>query len=243
MPAVHVLCWKECLDLERLAGRVVIVLDILFATSTIVHACSEGVDSVWPALDQAEATRIASSLDVCIVAGEHLAEPLPSFASATPLALGAQPLRGKVLVYCTTNGTVALRNAAGAAAVYAGALLNGAALVAHVVREHPAVPVLIVCSGSIGRFNLEDFYGAGHLVAYFLSHPGYETNDAGTAALLLYRGCDARAALLSSRVGKMMRQRSLQHEVEYAARLDTLDVVPRLQGGRLRCETQGRFAR
>jgi 2-phosphosulfolactate phosphatase len=217
MPAVHVLCWKECLDLERLAGRVVIVLDILFATSTIVHACSEGVDSVWPAL--------------------------PSFASATPLALGAQPLRGKVLVYCTTNGTVALRNAAGAAAVYAGALLNGAALVAHVVREHPAVPVLIVCSGSIGRFNLEDFYGAGHLVAYFLSHPGYETNDAGTAALLLYRGCDARAALLSSRVGKMMRQRSLQHEVEYAARLDTLDVVPRLQGGRLRCETQGRFAR
>jgi len=234
MPSVHVLCWKECLDAERLEHQVVIVLDILFATSTIVYACSAGVDSVWPAVDHAEATRIASGLERCILAGEYLAEPVPGFASATPLTLGEQSLRGQTLVYCTTNGTVALRNAAGATAVYAGALLNGAALVAHIVREHPGTPVLIVCSGSVGRFNLEDFYGAGHIVAHFMKYTGYDTNDAGTAALLLYRGCDARTALLGSRVGKMMRQRSLQHEVDYAAQLDILDVVPRLRDGRLR---------
>jgi 2-phosphosulfolactate phosphatase len=234
MPDIHVLCWKECLEVARLNNQVVIVLDILFATSTIVHACNEGVDSIWPAVDRAEALAFASSTNRCVLAGEYLADSIPGFASATPLALANQGLRGNTLIYCTTNGTVALRRAVGAAAVYAGALLNGAALVEHVVRQHPGATVLIVCSGSVGRFNLEDFYGAGHLVAHFMRHPGYDTNDAGTAALLLYRGCDARTALLSSRVGRMMQQRSLQHEVEYAAQLDVLSVVPRLQGDRLR---------
>jgi len=236
MPNVAVLCWKECLETERLGAQVVIVLDILFATSTIVHACSEGVDSVLPAIDATEALAYASQMSGCVLAGEYLADSLPGFASATALALASRPLRGNTLIYCTTNGTVALRRAAGAAAVYAGALLNGAALVDHVIREHPGAPVLLVCSGSVGRFNLEDFYGAGHLVAHFMSHGQYNTNDAGTAALLLYRGCDARTALLSSRVGKMMQQRSLQHEVEYAAQLDSLAVVPRLREGRLRDE-------
>jgi len=235
MPSVHVLCWKECLEVERLSNQVVIVLDILFATSTIVHACHEGVDSVWPAVDRAEALVFASGVSRSVLAGEYLADSLPGFAPATPLALANQALRGNTLIYCTTNGTVALRRAGSAAAVYAGALLNGAALIRHVVREHPAAPVLIVCSGSVGRFNLEDFYGAGHLVAHFMSYAAYDCNDAATAAMLLYRGCDARTALLTSRVGGMMQQRSLQHEVEYAAQLDVLDVVPRLEGNRLRC--------
>ena len=235
MPTLHVLCWKECLEVERLNSQIVIVLDILFATSTIAYACNQGVASVWPAIDRTEAMAFASFSSGCLLAGEHLADPLPGFAAATPLALGNQPLQGNTLIYCTTNGTVALRRAAGAAAVYAGALLNGAALVQHIVRQHPGATVLIVCSGSVGRFNLEDFYGAGHLVAHFMRHPGYDINDAGTAALLMYRGCDARTALFSSRVGRMMQQRSLQHEVEYAAQLDTLNVVPRLQGDRLRC--------
>ncbi len=234
MPSVHVLCWKECLEVERLSNQIVIVLDILFATSTVVHACHEGVDSVWPAVDRAEALTLAAGMSRPVLAGEYLADSLPGFAPATPLALGNQALRGNTLIYCTTNGTVALRRAASAAAVYAGALLNGAALVEHVVREHPAAAVLIVCSGSVGRFNLEDFYGAGHLVAHFMSYAGYDTNDAATAAMLLYRGCDARTALLKSRVGRMMQERSLQHEVEYAAQLDVLNVVPRLAGSCLR---------
>jgi 2-phosphosulfolactate phosphatase len=137
------------------------------------------------------------------------------------------------LVYCTTNGTVALRRAAGGAFVYVGALLNGAAVVEHIVRVHPNAPVLVVCSGSSGHFDLEDFYGAGHIAWHFSKHPGYQLSDAACAAMLLRQGCDARTALLSSHVGRMMQERALEHEVEYASRHDTLDIVARLDGGRL----------
>src|SRR5262249_38617000 len=51
MPTLHVLLKKEDLDPALIAGRVVIVLDILFATSTMVTALAQGVEAVWPALN------------------------------------------------------------------------------------------------------------------------------------------------------------------------------------------------
>lgn len=239
MPKLHVLLKKEELDPSRLQGKVVIVLDVLFATSTIVHAFGLGVASIWPALDADDALRIATGLDAPLLAGEYLAGSLPGFAPATPLALAAADggIAGATLVYATTNGTVALHHAASAAQVYVGALLNGAALVAHITRAHPDASVLVVCSGSLDRFNLEDFYGAGHIAAHFKLAGGYALSDAALASMLLYQGCDADTALHASRVGRMMQAHDLQHEVDYAARCDTLDVVPRLGEGRLQLVT------
>ena len=37
-PSLHVLVRREDVDVSRLQGRVVVVIDVLFATSTIVHA-------------------------------------------------------------------------------------------------------------------------------------------------------------------------------------------------------------
>ena len=234
MPSLHVLLKKEDLQPAHLDNRIVIVLDILFATSTMVHACAAGVEAIWPALDTDDANRVAAGIGECIKSGEYLAEHLQGFAPAWPLSLGREPLRGKKLVYCTTNGTVALRAATAAAFTYVGSLLNGAALVAHVRQAHPDSSVLIVCSGSMGMFNLEDFYGAGHFIEHFLAHGSYELNDAGRGARLLRCGYDSRTVLTSSRVGLMMRDKGLTNEVEYCAQLDLLNVVARLDEGVLR---------
>lgn len=232
MPNLHVLLKKEDLNPAHLQGRVVVVLDILFATSTMVHALAEGAEAVWPALNSEDANVVASGLGECILSGEYLAEHLPGFAPAMPLLLAREPLSGRKLVYCTTNGTVALRASTAAAFAYVGALLNGAALVSHIRRKHPDASVLVVCSGSVGNFNLEDFYGAGHLVDHFERQGGgYELNDAARAAKLVRRGYGALEVLMGSRVGLMMQAKGLANEVQYCAQLDTLDVVARLDGG------------
>src|SRR6186713_400404 len=132
MPTLHVVLHKEALDSTLTQNKIVIVLDILFATSTIVHAFSEGIERIWPALDRHDAARIASSLESPLLAGEHLGEPIPGFSASTPL--GCDRSRHKELVYCTTNGTVALRRSVGAKQIYVGALLNGSALVKHIVK-------------------------------------------------------------------------------------------------------------
>jgi 2-phosphosulfolactate phosphatase len=103
-----------------------------------------------------------------------------------------------------------------------------------VVRRAEGETVLLVCSGSADAFNLEDFYGAGHLVSHFTrSDLRFELSDSALAAKILHDGSDALDCLSRSRLGRMMLGRGLRREVAYAARKDHLVVVPELRDGRL----------
>lgn len=233
---VHVLTKKEELDERRLAGRVVIVLDVLFATTTIAAAFASGAAEVLPALDGDSAREAARGRapGSYVLAGELRAEAIAGFAHSTPLALTrGSPLAGRTLIYSTTNGTVALAKSAAAAHVYAAALVNARAVVEHVQDRHPGDTVLLVCAGSVDKFNLEDFYGAGRLAALFAGSGPVDLSDAALAAKKLHDGTSAEECLGESRVGRMMRERGLQAEIAYAARRDVLGAVPALAAGRL----------
>jgi 2-phosphosulfolactate phosphatase len=52
---IHVLTKKEELDSVRIPGKVVVVLDILFATTTMVTALAHGASDIVPVLDEAAA--------------------------------------------------------------------------------------------------------------------------------------------------------------------------------------------
>ncbi|GAC1339218.1 MAG: 2-phosphosulfolactate phosphatase family protein [Myxococcales bacterium] len=238
MSKIHVLLKKEELDGQRLPGKVVIVLDVLFATSSMVTALAHGASEVLPTLDGAAALAAARGRapGSYVLSGELNAETLEGFRNPTPLALLEEDLSGKALLYSTTNGTVAVRKSQGADHVYAAALLNGEAVVDHVERTFAAETLLIVCSGSADNFNLEDFYGAGYLVSLFSRRGGraHELSDAALAARLLHDSADAADCLSQSRVGRMMLARGLEREVQFAARKSCFDVVPRLQEGAIR---------
>ena len=230
---VHVLTKKEELDSVRVPGKVVVVLDILFATSTMVTALAHGAKEIVPVADESAARACAADFPGCVLAGELYAETLPGFAHPAPLALVAHGVQDKSVVYSTTNGTVAMTQAAGAARVYCGALLNARALVEHILARHERETILIVCSGSGNNFNFEDFYGAGYFVECLREHVRV-FSDAAKAALALFRQARAPDALLDCRVGRMMAARGLAHEVEFASRLDALPVVAALDDGRVR---------
>jgi 2-phosphosulfolactate phosphatase len=235
---IHVLTKKEELDHVRVPGKVVVVLDILFATTTMVTALAHGATEVLPVLDEAAARACGRGLPEgsCVLAGELYAETIRGFAHPAPLSLLEHGVKGKSLIYCTTNGTVAMTQCAGAARVYCGSLLNARAIVEHVVAAHPRETVLVVCSGSGNNFNFEDFYGAGYFVERFAEALGAaaDLSDAAKAALLVYRTARAPHALLDCRVGRMMVSKGLAHEVEFACRFDALPVIPVLEQGRLR---------
>ncbi len=235
MQKIHVLLTKEELDTQRLEGRVVIVLDVLFATTSALAALQAGASAVIPALDAAHARSIAAGLEPSstILSGELDAETLPGFAHPTPLALMRHDLRERTLIYSTTNGTVALRKAESAARVYAASLRNARATIAHVLREHPNSTLLVVCAGSSGQFNLEDFYGAGLLMACLQQTPGVRSFSDAALAAAVHQGSDALRSLRDSRVGRLMTARRLDAEVEYAAQLHADDGVACLVEGRL----------
>jgi 2-phosphosulfolactate phosphatase len=235
---IHVLTKKEELDSVRIPGKVVVVLDILFATTTMVTALAHGASEIVPVLDEAAARAYGKDLGVgsFVLSGELYAETLPGFAHPAPLSLLEHGVNGKTVVYSTTNGTVAMTQCAGAARVYCGALLNAGAIVERVLAAHPRETVLIVCSGSGNNFNFEDFYGAGCFVERFAERLGAaaDLSDAAKAARTVYRSARAPEALLDCRVGRMMTAKGLAREVEFACRVDALPVVPTLDQGRVR---------
>ncbi len=238
MPKVHVLLKKEDLDSELLTGKVVVVLDILFATSTIVTAFHHGVTEVIPALDEHHARSEAEkhAPGTYLLAGEKNIKHIDGFGPPTPLALLKSDLADKKLIYSTTNGTVALAKSSSSDHVYAAALLNGAAVMQHVMDKHQDETVLIVCSGSGGGFNLEDFYGAGYMIDLLhKAEPSrYEFSDAALAAQDLFLHSNPVDALLRSRIGKLMKKNGMQDEVDFAARLGVFNVIPKLVDGRLK---------
>ncbi|HKQ27127.1 MAG TPA: 2-phosphosulfolactate phosphatase, partial [Burkholderiales bacterium] len=128
---IHVLTKKEELDGVRIPGKVVVVLDILFATTTMVTALAHGAIDIVPVLDEAAARAYAKDLapGSFVLAGELYAETLRGFAHPAPLSLLEHGVEGKTVVYSTTNGTVAMTQSVAASRVYCGALLNARAIV------------------------------------------------------------------------------------------------------------------
>lgn len=231
---IHVLGRKEELDTVRLPGKVVIVLDILFATTTITAAMGHGAARVIPTMngDAARAESTHHAAGSYVLAGELHANTLDGFAAPSPLALLDHGVRDKTVILSTTNGTIALNEAAVAQDVYAGSMLNAGALVDHVLSKHADRTIVIVCSGSMGNFNLEDYFGAGCFVDLFARALGEraDLSDAARVSRVLFRGGDPYETLIDCRVGRMMSERGLEHEVRYATRISSLDVIPRLEG-------------
>lgn len=235
---VHVLTKKEELDTVRLPGKVVVVFDVLFATTTMVAALAHGATEIIPVADEAAARAEGARQPAggYVLSGELYAETLPGFAHPAPMALVAHGVRGKSVIYSTTNGTVAMADSKGAARIYCGALLNARRLAEHIASRHPKETVLVLCAGSGNNFNFEDFYGAGYFVERLADLLGGEADlsDAARAARTLYRHSSAPQSLHECRVGRMMAARNLQHEVEFACRFDAFPIVPALDDGRLR---------
>src|SRR5699024_7215900 len=111
------------------------VLDIIFATSSITAALEAGASKVLPALGLDEAREIGERLapDSWMLAGENNAEAFAGYRSYEPLALATPDMAGTQLIYATTNGTVALRQADFFERVYAASLRNASAVVRHLL--------------------------------------------------------------------------------------------------------------
>jgi len=102
---IHVLTKKEELDSIRVPGKVVIVLDIIFATTTMVAALAHGAAEVLPVLDEAAARALGGELaqDSYVLSGELYAETLAGFVHPAPLSLISHGIEGKSVIYSTTN--------------------------------------------------------------------------------------------------------------------------------------------
>jgi 2-phosphosulfolactate phosphatase len=233
MPKLHVLTNKSELKKEQISDKVVIVLDILIATSSIVTALANGCKEVVPVrnYDEALALQQQEQYKGHKFSGELNADTLSGFIQPTPIALLEAGMQDSRLVYCTTNGTVALTECKNTQNTYVGSLLNAQAVTNHLFKNYARSNILIVCSGSSDQFNIEDFYGAGYFVECLLNtfpHNFLQLSDSAMAAKIFHDSGSSIDLLNLSRVGQLLNNRDWQREVVFAAQKDIYSIVPYL---------------
>ncbi|MDH3450874.1 MAG: 2-phosphosulfolactate phosphatase [Gammaproteobacteria bacterium] len=233
-PELLVLTHRDQLDVTRLHAKVIVVLDVIFATSSIVAAFAHGIRDCIPAADERSAREYGEAATDIIMAGEKNAVVLDGFAHFAPLQLTRHTLADRTLVFCSTNGAPALTMAARGEHVYAGALLNRAALCGYLVENHAAQSIILECAGSGSGFCLEDFYAAGAFVNELQRRGGnWAVTDSALAAAATFNHYSAEQALSESRVGRLMSGLDLDEDLRFSAQFDVADIVPRMHAERL----------
>ncbi len=151
---------------EELSESVVVVIDLLRATSTICQALASGAREAVPFLEVEDALAAAATAEdrsEIVLGGERKGGRISGFdlgnspSEYTPEAVG-----GRRLFITTTNGTRALFHARSAQRVLIGAIVNLSAVVRSLENE-PRVD--IVCAGQKGEVAREDLLAAGAIVS------------------------------------------------------------------------------
>ena len=215
-----------------LAGRGVVVIDVLRATTTVVAAIANGAKAVVPAASSEEAVRMTANLerDTFVLAGERRAARIEGFALGnSPREMTPQAVAGKTVFLATTNGTPALVAAQGGEPVLVGAAVNFSAL-AERAREAFAATghLVIVCAGRERQFALEDAYAAGRLIkAVKRGRRRLDLNDAARVALAITDDFpDWDTALRASAAARQLIELDFGDDVAFCATEDRFGVVP-----------------
>ncbi|MEX0866990.1 MAG: 2-phosphosulfolactate phosphatase [Pirellulales bacterium] len=214
---------------DELADGVVVVIDVLRASTTIATALAAGATGVTACLEVEEARRRAEafSRDEVRLGGERQCIKIAGFdLGNSPAEYTSEAVGGKTVLFTTTNGTRALLHCRLAAVVYVAGFVNAAAT-ASAIKIRKQRDIHLLCAGTEGHISREDVLFAGCLVDR-LAESELERNDSAELALAAWRACDQSnlaAELRVSRGGRNLLRNDMATDIALAARLDALDVV------------------
>ena len=205
---------------------IVVVTDILRASSAIVTAFMNGVERIIPVGTLEEAKKYKERGYMVAAERDGIVRDFADFGNS-PYNFTPERVRGRVIVYSTTNGTQAIRLASTGRQVLIGAYLNISALARH-IRE-AGHDLLILCAGWKNKYNLEDTLFAGALAERVLEDRNYYTIcDATLGAMDLY---DAAKKDMMGYIEKVaqrhrLKKNSLDDVISYCHENDLTELVP-----------------
>lgn len=215
------------------ANRVVAVVDVLRASTSIAVALANGARAVMPLANSEEVVSRSKSLTKSEVrlAGERKSKQIEGFDMGnSPLEYTKEVVEGKTIVTTTTNGTPAILAVQGARDVVIASYVNFSAVLSMLrSAARGGTDVTLLCAGQDRRFALEDAACAGMFVQQITAkHPKAETNDAAKAATLIDKkyGTNIVRLLRSCAHGIVLEEAGFGDDLEVCADLDAYPVVP-----------------
>lgn len=228
MKKIDVCLSPELIKTYDLNNRVVVIVDVLRASSTMITALANGVHHIRP----------YASVKACkemrrngyLIAGERGGALVDGFdLGNSPLSYIDEAYFGEKLAMTTTNGTLAISLSQVADKIIIGGIINLAAVVKFLINQNKNV--IVFCAGWKGKVNLEDTLFAGALVD--LLEGDFESEcDAPVVARAVYREAknDFIGYLKNSSHVNRLKKLGIEKDIAFCLTPNQFDIVPELDG-------------
>lgn len=235
-PSLHTSFSPALLHLYDVNNSIVVIIDVLRATSTIATALYNGAKCIIPVDSVSRCIELGKQIDG-ITAGERdgkIAEGL--IYGNSPFEYPREFIEGKTLVLTTTNGTRLLQMALekGAKEIITGSFPNLSAVCKHLAEKKQNV--ILGCAAWKDRVNMEDMLFAGAVISKIKKQ--FSINcDSSHLAETLYE-------LAKKDVFEFMKMNEASHyhrlmnfglekDIHYCLTADGANVLPQFEDGKL----------
>ena len=205
---------------------IVVVVDILRATSAICAAFINGAEAVIPVGTIEEARSYKQNGYLVAAERDGIILDFADFGNS-PFNFTSTQVGGKTVAYSTTNGTQAIQMASSCYGVVVGAYLNITALTQWLISQKRNI--IILCAGWKNKFSLEDSVFAGALTDKLIESTYFNTNcDSALAAIDLWNIAKTDLSGYMNKAAQRFRLKSngLDDCIDYCHTLDLTNIVP-----------------
>ena len=239
---VDLIFCASLLDELFMKDKNVVVIDVLRSSTTIATALQNGAREIIPVDSIEKAVKISGSLfgDVTLRGGERNGRVIQGFnLGNSPKEYSEPVVKGKSIIYCTTNGSVALARSRHAKNLLIGSFVNMAVTVEFL--KSLGEDLIIVCAGrplAVGGFSLEDTVCAGMMIAQLEAASRVEPvlSDPSIAARSMYKahGRSIPKMLKLSEHGRYLQEIGFGADLEACGQIDSVPVLPVWMGAGVR---------
>ena len=213
--------------------EIVVVIDVLRATTAICVAFEYGIKSIIPVPTLEDALEYKK--EGFLVGAERKGQIVEGFDFGnSPYSYMKNEFKGKDVVLTTTNGTKSIAAAKDADTLVIGALVNVDALTTWLIKQNKNT--LCLCSGWQDKFNLEDTICAGAISEALINTGNFTSiEDSSIAAKYLYLSAkdNYMGYLKSSSHRRRLRNLNLNEDIKYCLTPNKTKVIPILKDGKL----------
>lgn len=220
-------CFSPALyEPERHVGSIVVVIDILRATSAICTAFENGAESIIPVATVPEAREYKEKGFLVAAERDGYVLDFADFGNS-PFNFTPEKVAGRTIVYSTTNGTGIIKIASDAGLIIIGSFLNISAVTSWISKQEK--DVVLFCAGWKNRFNLEDTICAGAYAERLISTSLFSTMCDSTHAahdLWLLAKNDTLGYIEKAAQRSRLRDKKLDDCIPFCLTIDYTKKIP-----------------
>ncbi len=232
MPKAQVCLSPDLIHRYNIKEKVVVIVDILRATSCITTGIAHGVNSIVPVADLSACAAWVAKKFLCC--GERNGEKVAGFDMGnSPYEFMGKKIVKRDIVMTTTNGTQAIKLSEKSSKVIIGSFLNLQAVTDYLIELRQ--DLLIFCAGWKGTLSIEDTLFAGAL-SQKIAHIFDTSCDATLLATTVYKQAKRNLheyILHSSHAKRLSKNNNNLKDLAFCTKVNLFDVVPILQDGKI----------